>query len=858
MLKIKGLKKKKKGKKSKRKEEELFEAAELEEYRREQQKKQEELKEKGLENHENDEEWQKFKLLTSGVDDILKKTQGDLDRIKSTSFFQKKSPAPTEPSGETEKKPDRPERPREPTEKRWVGFEEGDSSLTVEVTEDTPEVSVQETGEQEFKTEAFTEEEEEESEEEDDLDDIFDTSYVDAVESGEVVLAYIPESPTQEDDTGYDPFDTSIVDKVISVKDQKKALVTLGSAVEVLSGKVDKPASNQEASPFKSSKRRRPRPQDLLLGSFDEVQPSVSPVQVAVEPAPKSILDDDPFFEERTSETLGFVPVTPVGEVTTPSIVPQPQKKDPLIDIKNLVDEFVSPVTPSADLRSLQLTEPVKEVDEFEDEFAALAAESLSKEKEATKPKPPPPRPAPPAANKAATTDSNDPDDDDDLEDDPFDTTFADKVLPGKYELKIIEKEVLHDHVQEDTTNIVQNKIDEVLKNSDLTINLPTKKFKETFEDDDDFKLLSPSQRDLLGGSTTDLSSIGQNPIRPEAVSSSKEDTVHYSDPFDTSVIDSLVAPKKTELKYLEQELLVDSNKVVNETDADDDFDPRAGETKIPSRPDSLVVDPSKRVSVPKIVAFDVTNESEQDLLAAVDQDEASKIGKPLTPYYSDKNIIEEKLTCESEVDPFDTSYVNNAPGKVELKLLENELVGKDTPQVDLSDQDFDPRSNDRLASITADNAPNDIRQDIISEDVRTDIKLHTPVIPRKIEEDLKSLQELDPFDTSIVNNLAPSKAEIKFLEKELIESGTVPIRSSDNSSEVVKNLLEKAKKQSVSSDTDLLAQIHDDDSAKPLTPIPADFSIEDDDYDPFDTSAVENILPGKTEIKLLESELLN
>lgn len=71
----KGLKKKKKGKKSKHKEDELFKPEELEAYRREH-------NQQAAENTENltageNEEWKKFIALTAGVDNVLKKTQGN-------------------------------------------------------------------------------------------------------------------------------------------------------------------------------------------------------------------------------------------------------------------------------------------------------------------------------------------------------------------------------------------------------------------------------------------------------------------------------------------------------------------------------------------------------------------------------------------------------------------------------------------------------------------------------------------------------------------------------------------------------------------------------------------------------------
>lgn len=75
----KGLKKKKKGKKSKHKDEELFKPEELEAYRREHQQQQAastEGADSSGKQATGNEEWKKFIQLTSGVDDILKKTQG--------------------------------------------------------------------------------------------------------------------------------------------------------------------------------------------------------------------------------------------------------------------------------------------------------------------------------------------------------------------------------------------------------------------------------------------------------------------------------------------------------------------------------------------------------------------------------------------------------------------------------------------------------------------------------------------------------------------------------------------------------------------------------------------------------------
>ncbi|CAG7824052.1 unnamed protein product, partial [Allacma fusca] len=107
----KGIKKKIKGKKGKDKEDDLFDPEQLAKYKKELEEAaaaaasaegnqfenpdpEDEVESQTTKAHEEDEEWQKFKLLTSGIDSVLKKTSGDLDRIKTTSFFQRTKPNP--------------------------------------------------------------------------------------------------------------------------------------------------------------------------------------------------------------------------------------------------------------------------------------------------------------------------------------------------------------------------------------------------------------------------------------------------------------------------------------------------------------------------------------------------------------------------------------------------------------------------------------------------------------------------------------------------------------------------------------------------------------------------------------------
>lgn len=848
MLKIKGLKKKKKGKKGKHKEEDLFDPEELEQYRREHQQKLETSE--GSENtgegpsSGKSEEWKKFQALTAGVDDILKKTQGDLDRIKSTSYFQRKPPGPSVPEPRTHqdtgcKRPD-------PKGKKWTRFEDG-TIVVHEEPEDQPEVSAEEV-KVEVDEAPFPVEEEEEEEESEQDDDIFDTSYVDVVASGDVKLAYIPDSPTEED-TGPDPFDTSIVDKVIKVDPRKKKLVSLGCAVEVLTGKVEKPIPVPEALPIK---RKRPQKRDLLLGSFDELEKSDEPVSVINTQPLKSILDEESEFvsdEIDLSINLATTLPHPSPLVERKDLGTSKEVQDKQCS-KSIVEEF--DIVGQADLPPSSV---VDVDDELDDEFAALAHESVLKE------------------STKDPLDSSVCEGDDGV--DPFDTTFASNVLPGKFELKLIEEEILLK--EHDFPSITLPKHLE---------NIPSVRLNDAASEhnflEEEQKPLSLQHRDLLGGSTTDLSKISDCPIEPAARIDS--DDLLYSDPFDTSVVDVLVAPGKTELKFLEQELL---DGVISQIEEDDEFDPRAQSSTAPTktvvRPDQLPIG-EKRNSISKVVAFNIDPPQAETDLLAVDHEENLKVSKPLTPYYANPEELNNRPSCESDTvaDPFDTSFVTHAPGKAELKLLESELVVEFKENI--SDSDFDPRQENQLKqSVLTDpsnrskppvilsikpihQSPEKLQPDILSGDSEITAKLHTPVVPRKIEEDLENFNYIDPFDTSIVKDVLPGKAELKLLESELIDSdGGSSIKRSytDPDFNPRDSLSANQTQQEVKTEIKSVIDHSEDISIaeKPLTPQSATSKISfelGDDIDPFDTSCVDGLVPGKTELKLLETELFN
>lgn len=211
------------------------------------------------------------------------------------------------------------------------------------------------------------------------------------------------ESPTEEVD-GDDPFDTTIAERAIlgpAVERKGKKLVPIGAAVEVLTGRVQAPTCATKRPV--SAKRRVLKEQNLLLGSFDDNANSVS---LPDSPPKKTLLDDDE---------------------------PPPLADEP-VDLSKSLHLVAPPPPPQEDKENDDI---VADVTQEEDEFALLAAESLAKTPTKTA--------AVPLTNGtverptdwkpfAETNEEN-------L--DPFDTTFAENILPGKAELRVIEKEIL-------------------------------------------------------------------------------------------------------------------------------------------------------------------------------------------------------------------------------------------------------------------------------------------------------------------------------------------------------------------------------------------------------------------------------
>ncbi|KAL4705794.1 hypothetical protein ACJJTC_016388 [Scirpophaga incertulas] len=759
MLKLpKGLKKKKKGKKSKRKgEEELFTEEELEKYRREHQQVQ---ADSGEATAKENEEWSKFKDLTTGVDSVLKKTQGDLDRIKSTSFFQRV------PAGPKELKPVEKKPPHRPV----VEVTEADFPQLLQAT-----TSATEGDDGEKSDYGVTDDESEE----DDQDDIFDTSYVEAVERGEVKLAYVPDSPEEAQDD--DIFDTSHVDALIKGQETKsvkgKKALDIGVAVEVLTGRIDNVT-------ITTKRPKRIIPGDLLFDSKEQA-PAVPVVDIGT--TEKSILDSDADLPITSPIDLSVSLHTSLIQQNKinsneNNIEVEENKED-----DDEIDEFT--------LLALEVSGEVIKLEEKEIKVEPVLQESWS----------------------AFEADKNElvfaeliVEDQIDVDpyldqDDPFDTSFADAVIPVS-ELRQIKQEaiILEDDDDFDPrADEIRSKLNNRRKSS-VRIHLTDPSgLRESITSDDlieNNKEEIQKARDLLGGSTTDLTQLGDSPLDPIDINE-----VCDIDPFDTTIVDKIVAPGKVELKLLEQELIGASQQsIIYRVPSDPDFDPRAEEEpkfeRRASRPENLVVS--------KSVVFNV------DGTETLTLDSKSKPAKPVTPYYTRDISISEDISEEAEA-------ADVVPDTLTRTRSDEDLAPKSNYQNKRRHSEY-PKSDYSKVRVQT----SDLLQ---TEKNEIHAKVLTPSEPQPNSQEIAT----DPFDTSFATVL-PSKTELTLLAKEFSCEETTQFDNLNKS--------------------DLLEPSDDIFQVKALSPEPSNIAgLPTEDFDPFDTSFAGNLNPGRTELKLLD-----
>lgn len=285
-----------------------------------------------------DDEWAKFKALTSGVDTILHKTQDELDRIKKESFYQR-LPSAAEKKKQEEEEAVKREAERLEEEKRKAALLESQRDKLAE---------------------AVVELSESEGEDDAEADDIFVTEYVDAITSGELQLV-VPDSPVLDFDDGPDPFDTAYAEKVIVGANKGKSnkkLVSLGAAVEVLSGRVEREKALELAKPKR--KLRKGIKNLLLSESIDQGDVDEEDL-LALEPQ-RNLFDD----------LVDDVPDAPI-DLSISLHLSYIQPKKPASDEEAEREE-------ETNLPDLSEFDTLKSPED--DEFSELAAESLNKKEE--------------------------------------------------------------------------------------------------------------------------------------------------------------------------------------------------------------------------------------------------------------------------------------------------------------------------------------------------------------------------------------------------------------------------------------------------------------------------------------------
>lgn len=327
---------------------------------------------------------------------------------------------------------------------------------------------------------------------------------------------------------------------------------------------------------------------------------------------------------------------------------------------------------------------------------------------------------------------------------DPFDTSIVDIAsAPGQAELKFLEKELLSDIQVEKTNSFEDDDFDPRSEEPKVFSNNNIAQRKVSFE-----LPLGTLKQDLL--STGDEESLKiSKPLTPyyirensitEHLSEGEED----EDPFDTSFVRNL-APGKAELKVIETELFQPN---ITHSLSDQDFNPRDDKQVVIAK----VVQTIQEINKPKEKPIQV---SEPIDLLSVHNEVNTKV---LTPAASTEDI--------AYSDPFDTSIACNIlPGKTELKLLESELIHSNSNlKQSLSDPDFNPRDDIIVTQPTKKETVNLLETSSDAVNVRP----LTPIIDNKLSFELDEC-DIDPFDTSIANNIAPGRAELKLLETELI-----------------------------------------------------------------------------------------
>lgn len=795
-----------------------------------------------------DGDWRNFLAAT---DTVLKETTEQLDHIKEESYFQKKPTEAEKKKQEETSKEAHPEVTPAAATTKWADWnkgldeedEEQEQQNELEV-EPEPEPDPEPVELKPLDIDEFPEVDLEEYTED------FDTTFIDELQSGKVKLHYIPDSPTFESANEPDPFDTSEVDKVLhkeepqievkKVKTEEKGkkkikLVSLGCAVDVLSGK--QAAGDKSVVAKTDSKRRRVIPKEVNLLGDDEAVEVEGEEKENLEEESKELTDGEATKEPSSPQEAPFDPfggeidadLPEVGTVICPSPLPvSPRPSSPTAEGKEVDSEEKSEVKEG---ESEKLGEPSKEVDLSEFLDAVTDEESKSSKEDKS----------PDLTDLVAEFDvidkseivsedlipasekENPIEDEFDLEfsliaetsvakqkfedelenigkadDDPFDTSEVTKVLGSEVNTDPFDVSFADTALGECKTK--------PNRPPPARPALPSKKEVDLFDTSESEKALTESADPFDTSAaenfvpadpfeTNNTDNLPHNTLQPDTLKPQAGDDITKSesfDPFDTTIAEGF---GKTELKVLESELL--PNHLADDDD-DFDFDPRAGE---------------EPKTAPCLLTCSENESTEEPVL------------KP------SQDLVE-------DFDPFDTSIA----AKVAIKTLEDEFLPQPSTKEQSAQELTDPKGKQP--------PPRPVSPSVLLASPSDPNPTLNPVAAKDIE---TAEDNFDPFDTSIADKFG--KTELQSLENELLTTEDNTANTNTKKPQVKPLSLKPVRPASPAC---LLAAtpLDDNPTLQPVAEADLKKSKEtSDDFDPFDTSIAENF--GTTELKALESELL-
>lgn len=877
--------------------------------------------EKTDENSDTKEDWRSF---FSATDTVLKKTSVKLEHIKESSYFQvKKTEEVLEERPSKTSSPVPPPVPPPPT-KRWVDLDKGGIDDTSEEEEEQQQNKEEDkSDDKDFKASNFGPAkgivlkpiEDIPIISEEDYADVFDTTYVDAVEGGEIQLYQIPDSPTLENLNEPDPFDTSDVEKVLNIekepikeepvvkaeepkKKKKKNLVNLGCAVDVLTGKVPESSkkkskevnlladfedqeenlekeklegekeeesteSKKEVNEEANESEGKCTLDELLFGDNEVDLPEVEvSAQLSVE-SEKEKEKDKKFIDEDLAELLD--PLAAVNSLASDKKESHLQdlvsEFDVINEVKTYTASSVAPVLPTVlTTKTTGIDDNIK--DEFDAEFAVLAAESIAKEKEK-------------AIDEIGLLD----------EDDPFDTTSVSKVLGEEEEnfketgTETKDGEKPLEEKEEDPFNVdfAEKYIKENKPHKPPRPTAPKSTPFSAFEEEDPFDTsVAASVLPADPFETVEDSISLPETLKPQLDIEVQNNTDSF-DPFDTSVADSF---GKTELKVLEGELLGDINKQPVEEDFDFDFNPREEEEKLTVKSTPPIRPPS-----PACLLTSTEEASEAPVLIPQAANEIPEDFDPFDTSIAEKvhikSLEEELLTelhSESKKQPpprptspscFIASLNPESESLAKISSIAKKALADDFDPFDTSIADHIENS-DSVTKVEKQTLPENLKLNLKPPRPTSPICLlaatptdENPILEPILEPSTNSKgnkeEEFDPFDTSIAEQFG--KTELKVLETELLTNTHIDIQEDnqfDPRAEEDKSSRPPPPPRPISPACLLTSTVEVvEQNLPPLSPITANkFPQTEEEIDPFDTSIANKF--GKTEILHLESELLN